>query len=329
MPTRPAYPPLDPEAGPLWRSALDTFFGGEVVLTHDNLDLLRTANSLAAEALLTSHGFEEQEVTVPGPGGPLTASIFTPVSAVTAGGTRPGIYWIHGGGMVAGDRYQAVEAILLGEAIGGVVMSIEYRFAPEHPSPASGDDCYAGLAWFLEHAADFGVDPAAVFVGGASAGGGLAAGTALHLRDSGGASLAGLILCCPMLDDRMTSVSSRQFQNDIVWTRPSNEFGWSALLGERYGTDDVTIYEAPGRATDLSGLPPTLIDVGSVDLFRDEDVAFASAIWAAGGDAELHVWPGGYHGFEMFAPESVLSKVALETRRQWILRRVAHLGLVR
>ncbi|MFL5687875.1 MAG: alpha/beta hydrolase, partial [Chloroflexota bacterium] len=146
MLTGPAYPPLDPEAGPLWRSALDTFFGGEVVLTHDNLDLLRTANSFAAEALLTSHGFEEQEVTVPGPGVPLTASIFTPVSAVTAGATRPGIYWIHGGGMVAGDRYQAVEAIILGEAIGAVVMSIEYRYAPEHPSPASGDDCYAGLA---------------------------------------------------------------------------------------------------------------------------------------------------------------------------------------
>ena len=230
--------------------------------------------------------------------------------------------------MVSGDRYQCPDALLLAEAIGAVVVAIEYRLAPEHPSPAPGDDCYAGLLWFLEHTTELGVDPSAIFLGGGSAGGGLAAGTALRLRDSGGPHLAGLILSSPMLDDRMTSVSSHQFPNDIVWTRPSNEFGWRSLLGDRQGTDDVSIYEAPGRATDLSGLPPTIIDVGSVDLFRDEDVAFASAIWAAGGDAELHIWPGGYHGFEFAAPDSALSKTALATRRQWIVRRATSLGLV-
>lgn len=326
MPDARAYPQLDPEAGPVWRTIVETVLGGEVVLTADNLELFRTIYDATPEALLEDRAFQEREVVLPGPSGQLVGSIFSPTFAPS--NRRPGIYWIHGGGMVSGNRYQAPEALLLAEAIGGVVMSIEYRLAPEHPSPAPGDDACAGLLWFLEHAAELGVDPAAVFLGGTSAGGGLAAGTALRLRDSSSARLAGLILSCPMLDDRMTSVSSRQFPDDIVWTRRSNEFAWRSLLGDRYGTDDVTIYEAPGRATDLSGLPPTIIDVGTVDLFRDEDVAFASAIWAAGGDAELHVWPGGYHGFELAAPESALSKVALETRRQWIVRRASALGLV-
>jgi acetyl esterase/lipase len=151
----------------------------------------------------------------------------------------------------------------------------------------------------------------------------LAAATALRVRDHGGPALAGLMLCCPMLDDRMTSCSSDQFDDVILWTRASNEFGWRSLLGDRFGTDEVTIYEVPGRATDLAGLPPTLVDVGSADLFRDEDVGFASTIWASGGDAELHVWPGGYHGFELLAPAATLSLDAAEARRRWIARTLA------
>jgi acetyl esterase/lipase len=145
----------------------------------------------------------------------------------------------------------------------------------------------------------------------------------LRVRGHGGPALAGLLLCCPMLDDRMTSCSSGQFDDALLWTRASNEFGWRSLLGERFGTDDVTIYDVPGRATDLSGLPPTLVDVGSADLFRDEDVAFASSIWASGGDCELYVWAGGYHGFELVAPGSTLAGDAAAARRRWMARTLA------
>ena len=111
-----------------------------------------------------------------------------------------------------------------------------------------------------------------------------------------------------------------QLDDTVVWTKPSNEFAWNAVLGDRAGSDDVEIFEAPGRAEDLSGLPPTLVDVGSVDLFRDEDVAFASKIWASGGSAELHVWPGGYHTFELLAKDSALAKDAVEARLRWLKR---------
>jgi acetyl esterase/lipase len=129
-----------------------------------------------------------------------------------------------------------------------------------------------------------------------------------------------------MLDDRMTTLSSDQFDDAVLWTRASNEFGWRSLLGDRAGTDDVGIYEAPGRASDLAALPPTLVDVGSADLFRDEDVAFASTIWSAGGDCELHVWAGGYHGFELIAPTATLSADAREARRRWLTRTLAKAG---
>ncbi|WP_317451749.1 alpha/beta hydrolase [Microbacterium sp. NIBRBAC000506063] len=105
-----------------------------------------------------------------------------------------------------------------------------------------------------------------------------------------------------------------------MWDRASNDTGWDALLGDRRGTDAVSIYAAPARADDLSGLPPTFIDVGSAEVFRDEDVAYASGIWAAGGECELHVWPGGFHGFDGLAPHAELSIAMVETRNRWLTR---------
>ena len=123
-----------------------------------------------------------------------------------------------------------------------------------------------------------------------------------------------------MLDDRDATVSSAQIDGVGLWDRQSNRMGWTCLLGERRGTDEVSIYAAPARATDLSGLPPAFIDCGSAEVFRDEDVAYASALWAAGVQAELHVWPGGFHGFDMVAPDSALSKAMLAARRAWVAR---------
>lgn len=314
-------PPLDPECGAVWRAISDAFVGGgSRNLDARLLPALRAQPLHSRESLLDGRRYSARDLRIPGPAGEILVSVFTPdVRAALV----PGILWIHGGGMVAGDRFGAVEALDAAEAVSAVVVSVEYRLAPEHPAPAPVDDCLAALRWFVDYAADLGVDPRQVVLGGASAGGGIAAATALRIRDEGGPRLAGLFLCSPMLDDRMTTVSSHQLADGVPWTRPSNEFGWRSLLKDRAGTDAVTIYEAPGRAAELSTLPPTLVDVGSADLFRDEDVAFASRVWACGGDAELHVWPGAYHGFELLAPQSALSRDASAVRRRWMTRVLA------
>ena len=123
-----------------------------------------------------------------------------------------------------------------------------------------------------------------------------------------------------MLDDRDTSASTHQYEGVGVWDRGSNFTGWTALLGERKGTEGVSIYAAPARATDLSNLPPAYIGCGSAEVFRDEDVAYATGIWAAGGQAELHVWAGGFHGSDGFAPHAAVSQASAEARSNWITR---------
>lgn len=321
MNDRPSPPPLDPECAPAWRAfANEVFDGVGLRLDTDTLPVHRSISWPDRETLLVDRPFTHQDLTVPGPVGELTLAVFQPHHHQPG---SPAVYWIHGGGMVSGTRFEDPEALDAAADIGAVVVSVEYRLAPEHPSPAPFDDCHAGLIWFADHAQDFGVDPARIVLGGISAGGGLAAATALRIRDEGGPQLAGLLLCCPMLDDRMTTVSSHQFGNDLLWTRASNEFAWKCILGDRAGTDAVSTHEAPARATHLGGLPPTLIDVGSADLFRDENTSFASAIWAAGGDAELHVWAGGFHGSEQLAPDAAVSVAARRARANWLRRVVS------
>lgn len=139
-------------------------------------------------------------------------------------------------------------------------------------------------------------------------------------RDHGGPAVRGQLLIYPMLDDRCETPSSHQFLDGTIWVRSSNITGWTALLGDARGGPDVSPFAAPARATDLSGLPPTYVDVGSVDVFRDEAVGYASRIWQAGGNAELHVWPGGCHGFDQLAPEAALSRRARATRMDWLSR---------
>ncbi|MDO9396463.1 MAG: alpha/beta hydrolase fold domain-containing protein, partial [Herbiconiux sp.] len=166
-------------------------------------------------------------------------------------------------------------------------------------------------------------DPARIMVAGSSAGGGLCAATVLRARDQGGPPVAAQLLLSPMLDDRDRSVSTLQFDGTGGWDRQANRFGWASLLGDRAGSEDVSPYAAPARATDLSGLPPTYLDVGSAEVFRDEVVAFASAIWAAGGQAELHVFDGGFHGYESVAAADVSIRTG-RSREAWIRH---HLGV--
>jgi acetyl esterase/lipase len=273
------------------------------------------------EVLRRGGAYDVEERPVPGP--PDAPDVPLAICRPTAGAGRPlaAIYHVHGGGMIVGDnRGHLPELLDLVAGMGVLVASPEYRLAPEHPDPAPVEDCYAGLVWLATHAEELGIDPDRILVAGMSAGGGLAAGLALLARDRGGPALRGQMLFCPMLDDRNDSVSIHQMADLRPWNRTSNDTGWTALLGTRRGTPEASPYAVPTRAADLAGLPPAFIDVGSADSFRDEDVAYATRIWQAGGVAELHVWPGGYHGFEYLAPHARLTRDAWDARLRWLRR---------
>lgn len=276
-----------------------------------------------AEQLSRDGAFEVEDRVVPGPAGApdITLLVCRPAGATTP---LPALYHIHGGGMVFGNRMVGVDVLLdWALELNLAVVSVEYRLAPEHPHPAPAEDCYAGLAWTAGHAGELGIDPDRILVAGGSAGGGLAAAVALMARDRGGPALIGQLLLCPMLDDRNDTPSSLQMAGLGIWDHAANEVGWTALLGEARGGPDVSPYAAPARATDLSGLPPAFIDVGSAETFRDEDVAYATRIWQAGGQAELHVWPGGFHGFDMMVPHAAISRDAAAARLRWLRRLLA------
>ncbi len=233
----------------------------------------------------------------------------------------PAVLSIHGGGMVLGTRFFGTgEIIDLAERHGMVGVAVEYRLAPEHPGPAQAEDCYAALLWMVAHADELGIDPTRIIASGMSAGGGLSAAVALMTRDRGGPALAGQLLGCPMLDDRNETVSARQYDGFGAWDRNNNDTAWDAIVGADRFTDRVSPYAAPARASDLSGLAPAFIEVGAAETFRDEATIYASRIWAAGGQAELHVWAGGYHGFSGFSPDAIVSKAAFDARESWLWR---------
>lgn len=284
-------------------------------LDTDVLAQLRHVPSPPAETFLDGHPVDRREVTVTAQdGAEIPLSVFSPIGTERA---MPCVYWMHGGGMVMGDRLSQIDIPLEWlVTLGVVVVSVDYRLAPEFTGTTLVDDCYRGLRWVADHTDELGVDPARIVVAGISAGGGLAAGVALMARDLGGPAIAAQVLSCPMLDHRNSTTSSRQFSGvPGVWTAEMNEFGWRSMLG---GTADVSPYVSPATADDLSGLPATYIDCGTAEVFRDEDVDYAARIWAAGGQAELHVWPGGCHGFDALFPQTRLAVTARRTRTAWL-----------
>ena len=315
-------PPFDPELQP----AIDAMAqAGGPPFTLEMIPAIRQAPPMTplptVEDYRRDGAFEVTERQVPGPAGApdISLLICRPAAASTP---VPCLYFIHGGGMMLGNNRGGGTLTALGhaEALGAALISVEYRLAPETPHPGPVEDCYAGLTWAVEHAQELGIDPRHLIVGGASAGGGLAAAVALLARDRGGPRISGQLLLCPMLDDRNDTPSSHQMVGLGIWDQNANEVGWTALLGDARGGPDVSPYAAPARASDLSGLPPAFIDVGSAETFRDEDVAYASRIWMAGGDVELHVWPGGFHGFTGMVPDAAISKAALAAQLTWLTR---------
>ncbi|MFE5140424.1 alpha/beta hydrolase [Streptomyces fagopyri] len=282
---------------------------------------LRRIPSAPVESLLEGRRIGHREVTVPGVGGArIPLSVFSPSGTPRATGA-PCVLWMHGGGMVMGDRFSQIDIPLEWlDLFGAVVVSVDYRLAPEAGGTTPVDDCYRSLLWVEAHADELGIDPARIVVAGVSAGGGLAAGVTLMARDRGTPPIAAQMLVCPMLDHRNTTTSSRQYSGGPgVWTREMNEFGWRAVLGD-LRDEEVPAYVSPAVAEDLSGLPTTYIDAGSAEVFRDEDVTYAGRIWAAGGQAELHIWAGGFHGFDALYPQARVSSGARRARNDWLGR---------
>ena len=236
----------------------------------------------------------------------------------------PGLLWIHGGGFVLGNvEGDDLKAKGLALALNCVVASVEYRLAPEHPFPAPLQDCYAALKWLSQSADQFGINTARIAIGGPSAGGGLAAGLGLLARDRAEVDICYQLLIYPMLDDTNVAQAGPGVPDTAVWTRANNLIGWRSYLGQEPGGDEVSPYAAPIRAEDLSGLPPTYIGVGTVDLFRDEDIAYAQRLMQAGVPTELHVYTDGFHGFDGFAADTDTGqRFAAEYMR--LLRRALH-----
>ncbi|MEK9586370.1 MAG: alpha/beta hydrolase, partial [Halieaceae bacterium] len=252
--------------------------------------------------------------TYSGPGGELSLRLYRPNEAPAAGA---GLIYIHGGGMIMGDLDSQDENMReAATALGMPIASIDYRKAPEHPYPAAPEDCYAGVCWVFEHAADLGMDTRNIGLMGASAGGGLALAVALMLRDRDGPTLKYLLPIYPMIDDRHETTSSHEVVDIGIWDRAGSIEAWGWYLGDA----EADAYAAPARAEDLSGLPPTYIDVGDLDLFRDEDIAITQRLSAAGVPVEFHLWTGAYHASELFAPHARLSQRIWQTRYTAIRR---------
>ncbi|MEI6643051.1 MAG: alpha/beta hydrolase [Novosphingobium sp.] len=235
---------------------------------------------------------------IEGEGGPLEVYWYDPAPGT---GNRPALLHIHGGGMIIGSaRSMQAAPSGIAAALGIPVASVEYRLAPDHPFPAPQQDCFAALKWLAASAETLGVDASRIGITGESAGGGLAAATALMARDLGGPALAAQFLTYPMLDHRTGSDTcpyGNPTTGEFVWTRTHNQFGWEMLRGD-YGADDAHKgWFSPSLAEDLSGLPPTWIGTGSLDLFLDEDLDYAVRLVKAGVPVELHSYPGAIHAF--------------------------------
>lgn len=218
------------------------------------------------------------------------------------------VYYVHGGGMILSNVsiYDTPVARYVSDT-GVPILSVEYRYAPEYPHPTPVEDCYHGLCWLSEHATELGVDASRIAVMGDSGGGGVGAGLVIYNRDHHGPEIAKQILIYPMLDDRNT-IPDPALEPFMIWTYDDNATGWGALLGDSMGGNDVSAHAAPARLTDFTGLPAAYIEVGELDIFRDENIEYARRLGAVGISTELHVHPGVPHAWEIFAPNIDISQ---------------------
>jgi len=265
-------------------------------ITDENLPRFRAVgaqNIVLADA--EAAGVTRTEITVPGVDGPVRCLLYKPPSSDAL---RPGYLHVHGGGYIMGSPEGSdIGNVAICAKLGVVVLSVDYRLAPEHPIPAPLDDCYAGLQWLHENAQTLSVDRERIGVGGESAGGGLAAALAIRARDVGDFAICHQHLTYPMLDDRTGDAAhyGDPLVGEFVWTRARNQYGWRSYLGDA----PAAAPQVPARVADVSGLPHTWMFTVSLDLFRDENIAYAQRLLAGGVPVELELFAGACHGFQL------------------------------
>lgn len=245
--------------------------------------------------------------------------VYTPAQPSGAG-----LLWIHGGGLVLGAA--AMDDAHCGETArdtGVTIVSVDYRLAPRHPFPAAIDDCFTGWRWLRAHAGELGLDRARLAIGGQSAGGGLAASLVQRALDAGD-PVAAQWLFCPMLDDRTAADRGHDGTDHFIWSNRSNRIGWSSYLGAAVGAESLPPYAAAARREDLAGMPPTWMYTSDIELFHDEDVAYASRLRAAGTDVTLEVVSGAPHGFEAWASDQPMARELFTAARGWLQEHLAH-----
>ncbi|MDF2683244.1 MAG: alpha/beta hydrolase [Brevibacillus sp.] len=296
----------------------------EVTLTKENVVAFRNQMNEMYAGLVASLPVNDAVLTserhIPGAKGDpnVRIKIYEPKLKNT---TLPGVLYIHGGGYMlqSADMMDSSLQQLVSD-VNCVIVSVDYRLAPEHPYPAPLDDCYTALEWFSKRAEELGVDSSRIAIVGPSAGGGLTAAVSLLARDRKGPAIAFQMPLYPMIDDRMTTKSFNQITDRRVWNNEKTQLGWKMYLGD---LDKVTQYAAPARATDLSGLPPTYTCVGDLDPFRDETIDYVTRLTQAGVPTEFHLYPGGFHGFEEYFPTAEASQRVVDGYRT-ALKRALH-----
>lgn len=299
---------LDPESTVPLDALLEALPGGFNAIPDIVARRATVAGIMAAVEVPDNPNVDVSEHTAPGPAGDIAIRVYTPKNVPAP---RPGIVYIHGGGMILGSiDGEHATAQMMCDQLGVTIASVDYRKAPEDPHPAATEDCYAAARWVYDNAASLGINPGLFGVYGASAGGGLALSIALKARDEGGPAFAFMAPIYPMIDPRHESHSSKLITDVGIWDRDGSIEAWGWYLGGQ----EPDQHSAPYLAADLRGLPPAYIDVGEMDMFRDEDLDLVKRLGEADVRVEFHLWPGAYHASEIFAPDAPLSRAIMATR---------------
>ncbi|MCC5871151.1 MAG: alpha/beta hydrolase fold domain-containing protein [Gammaproteobacteria bacterium] len=291
------YARLDPELA----AALATLPPNFGRIDRGNLQQVREVMAAQRAVPVTSDSVGVERRHIPGPDGDVPVILYRR----PAESPQAALLWIHGGGYILGTA-EDDRGRVIAESLDCAVVSVDYRLAPEHPFPAGPEDCHAALLWLAANAAALNIDSDRIAIGGASAGGGMAAGVALMNRDRHGPDLRMQLLLYPMIDNLHATPSGR-YVNHPVWNRQTSFNAWEMYLAGTPGLD-ASPYAAASRAEDLSGLPPAYVCVGSEDLFRDEDIDYARRLLDADVPCELSVFPGLYHGGDVFVPHARISR---------------------
>ena len=314
-----AASPIDPMqlVNPQFRAALQAMVGPDSPPTEWTTAMvaqMREGSKGLARPLLPAPAVVKR--MIPGPKGAPEVPLY--ITGAAAGASKPAVLHIHGGGYIAGSAaYSQRDIQELAANHDCVAMSVDYRLAPETPFPGSLEDNYAALLWMYTNAAELGIDRSRIAIKGESAGGGHAAALAIAARDRGEVPICLQVLIYPALDDRTGSTMPvPPYIGHYIWTAESNRFAWTSLLGKPAGSIAGSAQPptgaVPARVENLAGLPPAWIGVGSVDLFANEDLEYGRRLLQAGVSTELHLVPGGYHGFDIFVPQAPLSVAFIE-----------------